>query len=435
MLFRNTSKTIILTALAASSLSIIPGIVLGDDTTAPELVEFDFSPKTINISMGQKSLIFTLRVIDDLSGVDFGHIFIVSPSGGQMQRVGFSGEGELDYSGQITISFPQYSEAGIWEIYIGLHDEVGNGKIISTQELDDLGFPTEIHINANQPPIANPNGPYTGFEGDNIEFFSNGSYDPDGTVIAYLWDFGDGSTSTEENPIYVYQDNGIYPVVLTATDDDGLTDTDPTEASIANVEPSIADLTYVSEIPGLILPRHLIFFSGSFTDPGNLDTHTGLWDFDDETFDEGELTEENEPPDATGAATSSHAYEHPGTYIVTLTITDDDGDSGELSMEIIVPTGAQASDIINDNIQILPPDVFDKNPDERKAAFSERFADVASKIKSGDLNGTIQLLENTASKMNGCFGGLPENDWITDCNAQEILLFQIDALIGYIQSL
>ncbi len=38
----------------------------------------------------------------------------------------------------------------------------------------------------------------------------------------YLWDFGDGNTSTEENPVHVYDTHGDYEVVLTATNSDGV---------------------------------------------------------------------------------------------------------------------------------------------------------------------------------------------------------------------
>jgi parallel beta-helix repeat protein len=79
----------------------------------------------------------------------------------------------------------------------------------------------------NQPPVAvasaNPEGgpaPLT------VQFSSGGSYDPDGTIVGYAWNFGDGNTSTEANPIHTYTDAGTYQATLTVTDDDGATGSD-----------------------------------------------------------------------------------------------------------------------------------------------------------------------------------------------------------------
>ena len=47
------------------------------------------------------------------------------------------------------------------------------------------------------------------------------SYDPDGTVVAYLWEFGDGTESTSMDPQHVFDDYGQYLVTLTVTDDEG----------------------------------------------------------------------------------------------------------------------------------------------------------------------------------------------------------------------
>lgn len=56
-----------------------------------------------------------------------------------------------------------------------------------------------------------------------VGFSSQGSYDPDGYIVSYYWDFGDGDTSEEPNPIHTYKEAGNYTVTLTVTDDDGVT--------------------------------------------------------------------------------------------------------------------------------------------------------------------------------------------------------------------
>jgi probable HAF family extracellular repeat protein len=58
-----------------------------------------------------------------------------------------------------------------------------------------------------------------------VNFSATGSYDPDGSIVSYDWDFGDGSVASGENVSHTYTSRGIYIAVLTVTDDQGLTGT------------------------------------------------------------------------------------------------------------------------------------------------------------------------------------------------------------------
>lgn len=51
--------------------------------------------------------------------------------------------------------------------------------------------------------------------------FTDSSSDTDGVISTWFWDFGDGQTSDEQNPIHRYVKFGNYPVTLTVSDDDG----------------------------------------------------------------------------------------------------------------------------------------------------------------------------------------------------------------------
>ena len=68
-------------------------------------------------------------------------------------------------------------------------------------------------------PVANATADITkGVEPLTVTFSSEGSIDPDGDPITFLWNFGDGTTSTEPNPIKTYNNKGKYTVQLTVYD-------------------------------------------------------------------------------------------------------------------------------------------------------------------------------------------------------------------------
>jgi Tol biopolymer transport system component len=73
---------------------------------------------------------------------------------------------------------------------------------------------------ANQPPVAAfdpPAAPVAGTPGA----FTDTSSDPDGAIVAWSWDFGDGGSSTAQSPSHVFAAPGRYTVRLTVTDDRG----------------------------------------------------------------------------------------------------------------------------------------------------------------------------------------------------------------------
>jgi len=77
----------------------------------------------------------------------------------------------------------------------------------------------------NQAPVAVASAsPNQGSAPLLVQFSSDGSYDPDGSITSYAWDFGDGSTASQANPSHTFAAAGIYQATLTVTDDGGATD-------------------------------------------------------------------------------------------------------------------------------------------------------------------------------------------------------------------
>jgi PKD repeat protein len=87
-------------------------------------------------------------------------------------------------------------------------------KVVEFNEILCAGDTLEFEINVEELPFAD----FTATTTNNYEFeFTNFS-----TIGAsYLWDFGDGTTSTDENPIHTYEDNGDFTVSLIATSANG----------------------------------------------------------------------------------------------------------------------------------------------------------------------------------------------------------------------
>lgn len=73
----------------------------------------------------------------------------------------------------------------------------------------------------NYPPSAN----FTYTTSELTANFTDQSTDSDGSVVSWSWNFGDGGTSTAQNPSHTYAADGTYTVSLTVTDDAGATDT------------------------------------------------------------------------------------------------------------------------------------------------------------------------------------------------------------------
>ncbi|MFQ6125061.1 MAG: PKD domain-containing protein [Candidatus Heimdallarchaeota archaeon] len=159
-------------------------------------------------------------------------------------------------------------------------------------------------------PVAPPSADFTFSPTDpSIEdaiTFMDTSTDPDGTITAWDWDFGDGKTSMEQNPSHQYTDKGEYIVQLTVTDNEGLTNTVEQTITLRNLPPT-ASFSYSPSSP--TVGEEILFTDASFDPDGTISAWA--WDFGD-----GMTSTDINP---------THAYDTSGSYSVTLTVTDDEG--------------------------------------------------------------------------------------------------------------
>jgi len=199
---------------------------------------------------------------------------------------------------------------GIYQVRVKAMDILGYETQWSEEHTIFVGY-------KNINPIAWINVNESGQVNQPISFDGSGSYDPDGTIVSYEWDFGDGNTDTGVNPQHVYNTGGMYTVNLTVIDDDGLSN--KTSINIFINNPPTADFSYSPQQPNVY--DEVSFISQSTDNDGFIVAR--FWDFGDGTSGLGEIV--------------THKYCMPGEYIVTLTVTDNEG----------------LSDIIQKTIEVL----------------------------------------------------------------------------------
>jgi uncharacterized repeat protein (TIGR01451 family) len=184
----------------------------------------------------------------------------------------------------------------------------------------------------NDPPNVDAGSNQVGNEGQVIDF--NGTFTDTGTLDSHTfdWNFGDGATMTGTlTPSHLYADNGVYTVTLTVTDKDGGVSSDTLQIIINNVAPTVDAGQDVTTNEG-----ESVTFTGTFSDPGTLDTHTIEWNYGDGST-------------ATGSLTTTHVYANNGIYTVTLAVTDKDGGVGRdmliVTVNNVAPTVDSGSNV------------------------------------------------------------------------------------------
>ncbi len=173
----------------------------------------------------------------------------------------------------------------------------------------------DMHLPENNPPTAVVTSSVTSGETPLLVDFTGGnSMDADGYIDIYHWDFGDGNAANTANPSHTYMTEGTYTVSLTVTDDDGATDVTQLSITVTEpAEPPVARFTYAAN-------DLMVDFTDTSTDDGAV---VG-WDWD---FGDGNTA---------NIANPSHTYMTAGTYTVSLTVTDDMGDSDAASQDVTV---------------------------------------------------------------------------------------------------
>jgi PKD repeat protein len=213
-----------------------------------------------------------------------------------------SGQGRrLEYT--ITKKTQKYAHAGLI-----VKDNNGNPMPIYFRSRGVRRYalappPERPHVEAPAPKKK-----AAGLQCNEFTFDATDSYDPDNQELSYLWDFGDGATSTDPIVTHTYQKAGNYTVMLTVKDNSQLAcDTSSVTQTVkVNMPPR----------PGFVFPDRScagspILFDASSTQDDPQDKLSYAWDFGD-----GETAE---------GVKVTKTYAKGGTYKVALIVDDNAG--------------------------------------------------------------------------------------------------------------
>jgi LPXTG-motif cell wall-anchored protein len=260
-----------------------------------------------------------------------------------------------------------YGAPGTYDVTLTVTDDSGqvrsatNSVTVDDPNADPTARATAAPITQRSGPAAGirallEGSEYTGLE---FELDGSGSFDVDGEIIGWQWDFGDGELGSGEVVRHRFPRAGGYTVSLTVTDDRGAT------ASVSfivevTVPPNIDPVAAFGSVVDVLT----VSFDGTLSsdaDSPDLLPVDWAWDFGDGTTGSGPR------PDHTFAAS--------GDYTVTLTVTDADGASD--STAAVVGVG--------DNANIPPTAVILDNAVGLTVVFDG--------LGSTDVDGTVNSFE------------------------------------------
>ncbi|WP_185903632.1 collagenase [Hathewaya massiliensis] len=227
---------------------------------------------------------------------------------------------------KLTNEFLKKLDAYSWSGYKTVTAYFTNYKVDAsnnvTYDVAFHGYMPDENDSTNSLPYGKINGPYNGTQNTKIKFSSEGSFDPDGKIVSYEWDFGDGNKSKDENPEHSYAKVGTYNVTLKVTDDKGGYSISKTTVGVKDLSENQLPVVYMEVPTTAYVDKEVTFYGKGTYDPdGSVAGYQ--WDFGDGS-------------DVSYVQNPTHLYRKKGEYTVTLKVMDNSGQMTEKTKKIVV---------------------------------------------------------------------------------------------------
>jgi len=232
-----------------------------------------------------------------------------------------------------------FMDDGVYTVSLTVTDDDGTS--------DTVAYDVTI---LDLPPLAEFSwAPEPQDEGAPVQFTDESTSYPD-DIVAWDWNFAGLGTSAEQNPEFIFMDDGTYTVILTVTDEDGTTNTTYHAVTILDLAPT-ADFTWAPEPQDEGTPVQFTDASTSYPD----DIVGWDWDF------AGLGSSDAQNPE--------FIFMDDGVYTVTLTVTDDDGSMDTIFYDVTIldlgPTAIIGSpDTFDEGYHVPFEDLSTSYPDE-----------------------------------------------------------------------
>jgi PKD repeat protein/uncharacterized protein YraI len=180
------------------------------------------------------------------------------------------------------------------------------------------------------PPKAVIQGPSRASVGDEVTFSGVGSEVAAGSYVQLVsWDFGDGETGQAITVTHAYEQPGIYNVVLTLTDDKGLSDSDTLQIRIgaeeSTPEPPQPPVAVIDAPAQAEIGQPITFYAGNSQSVNPISSYQ--WDFGDGT--------------TADAVSVQKVYDAAGVFDVTLAVIDDNGLTSRAEHQVAIREAEQ----------------------------------------------------------------------------------------------